>query len=63
MSVCFQNVTAKRLATDLSFLTGRDVYVAWGDPKALVHYKGKGVNFEEMVAEASQSAGVHIAIR
>jgi hypothetical protein len=63
MAVCFHNVTAKRLATDLSFLTGRDVYVASGDPKALVDYKGKAVTFEEMVAEVSRGAGVQIAIR
>jgi hypothetical protein len=63
MAVCFSNVTAKRLAHDLSFLTGRDVYVASGDPKTVVYYKGKGVNFEEMVMEVSLSAGVQIAIR
>lgn len=63
MAVCFSNVTAKRLATDLSFLTGRDVYVASGDPKALVNFKGTALNFEGIVAEAAAAAGVQIAIR
>jgi hypothetical protein len=62
MAVCFHNVTAKRLATDLSFLTGRNVYVAVGDPNALVDYKGRGVTFEEMVAEISRAAGVELVI-
>jgi hypothetical protein len=63
MAVCFHNVTAKRLATDLSFLTGRDVYVASGDPKALVDYSVKAVTFDEIVAGASQAAGVQMAVR
>lgn len=63
MAVCFHNVTAKRLATDFSFLSGRDVYVASGDPKTLVNYKGNARTFEEIVAEVSQSAGVQIAVR
>lgn len=63
IAVCFQNVTAKRLAADLSFLTGRDVHVASGDPEAPVYYKGRGVNFEEIVAAVSESAGVQIAVR
>lgn len=62
MAVCFHNVTARRLASDLSFLTGRDVFVAAGDANALVDYKGRGVNFEEMVAEISQVAGVELVI-
>jgi hypothetical protein len=63
MAVCFHNVTAKRLATDLSSLTGRDVYVASGDPKALVDFKGKALTFEEIVAAASDAAGVQLLIR
>jgi hypothetical protein len=63
ISVCFTNVTAKRLATDLSFLSGRDVYVASGDPKAVVNYKGTAVTFEEIVTQASERAEVEIAIR
>lgn len=63
MAVCFHNVTVKRLAADLSFLSGRDVYVAAGDAKALVDYKGKGVNFEEIVAQAAETAGVQMLIR
>jgi hypothetical protein len=63
IGVCFHNVTAKRLAAELSFLSGRDVYVNWGDPKAVVDYTGKGVTFEEIVAQASLSAGVQIDIR
>lgn len=63
MSVCFYNVTAKRLATDLSFLTGQDIYVAAGDPRTPVYYKGSGVRFEEILAEVSQTAGVQLAVR
>lgn len=62
MAVCFHNVTAQRLAGDLSFLTGRNVHVASGDPNALVDYKGRGVTFEEMVTEISQVAGVELVI-
>ena len=63
MSVCFHNVTAKRLAADLSFLSGRDVYVASGNPKAVVDYTGKAVTFEDIVAQASLSAGAQLAVR
>lgn len=63
IAVCFHNVTAKRLATDLSSLTGRDVYVASGDPKAVVYFKGKALTFEEIVVAVSQAAGVQLLIR
>lgn len=63
ISVCFHNVTAKRLAADLSFLSGRDVYVVSGNPKAIVDYTGKAVNFEEIVAQVSQSAEVQLEVR
>ncbi len=63
MTVNFHDVTAKRLATDLSFLSGRDVYVASGDPKTMINYTGNAVTFEEIVAQVSQDAGVEIAIR
>lgn len=63
IAVCFHNVTAERLAADLSFLSGREVHVASGDPGAVVDYTGKRVTFEEIVAQASEAAGVEIAIR
>lgn len=63
IAACFTNVTAKRLATELSFLSGRDVYVASGDPDLAVNYTGKEVTFEEIVTGVSQEAGVVIAIR
>jgi len=63
MSVCFQKVTAKRLATDLSFLTGLDVHVEAGNPKTLIYYTGQGVNLQEIVAQVSQGAGVQLAVR
>lgn len=63
MAVCFSNVTAKRLARDLTFLTGREVNVAAGDPKTLINYKGKEVNFEEMVTAISLDAGIQMTIR
>lgn len=63
IAVCFTNVTAERLATELSFLSGRDVYVASGEPELVVNYTGKGVTFEEIVTAVSQETGVVIAIR
>lgn len=63
IAVCVHNVSAKRLAADLASLTGRDVYVASGDPETMVNYRGKAVTFEAMVAEMSQAAGVNMVIR
>jgi hypothetical protein len=63
MAACFDNVTAERLAYELSFLSGREVYVATGDPETPVFYKGKQATFEEIVTAVSLSSGVQIAIK
>jgi hypothetical protein len=63
MAVCFSNVTAKRLARDLTFLSGREVYVTAGDPKTVINYKGKAVTLDEMVAAISFDASIQISIR
>jgi hypothetical protein len=63
MAVCFSNVTAKRLARDLTFLTGREVDVTAGDPKTVINYRGTAVTFEEMVSAVSLNAGIQMTIR
>jgi hypothetical protein len=63
MSVCIHGTTVKRLVEELEQLTGLEIRVTSGDPKTLVDFTAKGVNFDEIVAQVSERAGVQIAIR
>lgn len=63
MSVCFSNISAKRLADEISFLTGLEVNVPAGSAGVIVNYSGKGVTLKEIVTQVSEVSGVQIALR
>jgi hypothetical protein len=63
MPVHFSNVTAGRLAKELSYLTGLNVQVAPSDASVVIDYSGTSVTFDEILAQLSDTSGVQFTIR
>lgn len=63
MSVCFSNITADRLAKELSYLTGLNVHSSPGGDRVVVNYSGVSVTFEEILSQVFDSTGVQLTVR
>lgn len=63
VSACIQGVTVKRLVEELEYLTGLDISITSGNKKTIVNFTGRGVNFNEIIAQVAEQTGVQIAIK
>lgn len=63
MSVSVHGVTVKRLVKELRYLTGLDIRVTSGDEKRAVSFTAQGVNFYDIITQASEQAGVQIDVK
>lgn len=63
MSVCARGMTVKRFVNELRFMTGLDLQITSGDPKAIVNYTAKGVRLNDIVTQVSERTGAQINFR
>jgi hypothetical protein len=63
ISVCIHGVTVKRLAEEITHLTGLDTNVGPGDPKTKVSFTAKGIDLYEIVARVSEQTGVPVSLK
>lgn len=63
IALCAHGMTVRRFVNELRFMSGLDLQITSGNPKAIVNYNGRGVTLNDIVAQVSERTSAQITVR